>query len=46
MSLEEDCLRFKMERENLEFKVITKTSELEKRRYEETFKQATERVKD
>lgn len=39
-------MRFKMDRESLEYKVIGKVADTEKRRYEDTFKQVAERVKD
>ena len=46
ISIEDDILRFELEKEGLQNNVTTKVVEIERKRYADTFRQATDRVKE
>jgi hypothetical protein len=46
ISLEDDCLRFNMDSESMQHTTISKVVENEKKRFSDTFRQATEKVKE
>lgn len=46
ISLEEDIMRFELEKEGLQNSVTSKIVEVERKRYADTFRQATDKVKE
>jgi hypothetical protein len=46
ISLEDDCIRFNMERESLQHTTISKVVENVRKRFSDTFRQANEKLKE
>ncbi|CAM6001707.1 unnamed protein product [Sphagnum balticum] len=46
ISIEEDILRFELEKEGIQSSTTVKVVEVERKRYSDTFRQATDKVKE